>query len=159
MMLFRREMLCVLACAVLGLSGAGLMGVGCGTGETDPCDTGSAVTMTVVYDQQEADVHLGNLEGTLEGDVCLVSLADVVARAGIVERPAEKYYDFEATDGFRPSSKDCVMLEGTLLEQGGVDMTTGTLVWDASLGLKGCYFVKEARVIFVYDDATPLGAQ
>lgn len=62
-------------------------------------------------------------------------------------------FDFEADDGFRPSTRDrCkTKITGAQLPQGYVLPETRTLVWDDALGLPGCYSVKLVAKVIVTD--------
>ncbi len=124
---------------------------GCSQEEPDPCRPASPVTLLVVYGDASVPVDLGELQGTREGSVCPVPLDRVVGAPGLPVDPASVVVDFEAEDGFRPSSVDCPPLEGSLLSRGGADKGTGTLVWDPSLGLRGCYSVRQTRRILLRD--------
>jgi hypothetical protein len=129
----------------------------CGGGdEPPPCDPSRAVSMAVSYGNESEAVDLGTLQGTEDGDLCLVPLMDVVDAAGLGFDPEASYYDFMASDGFRPTQVDCVTVDATTLELGWVDRVTGTLVWDESLGLRGCYSVTKAVEIAAYDAPWPL---
>lgn len=123
--------------------------------EPPPCDPSRAVTMTVSYESEREVVDLGTLTGTEDGDLCLVPLMDVVDAAGIGFDPDKSYYDFVGSDGFRPTQVECLTVDATVLEQSWVDRVTGTLVWDDSLGMRGCYSVTKAVEIAAYDAPWP----
>ncbi len=128
---------------------------GCSPGENmDPCHPNSPATLLVVYGDASVPVDLGRLEGTREGSACPVPLDDVVAASRLPVDLGAVVVDFEAEDGFRPSSVGCAPLDGSLLSRGGADKVTGTLVWDPALGLRGCYSVQKARRILL-EDAVP----
>lgn len=134
-----------------------LLTPGCGGGDDEPvpCDPSRAVSMTVSYDTDSEVVDLGTLTGSEDGDLCLVPLLDVVNEAGLGFDPDASYYDFVSGDGFRPTQVDCVTVDATTLKLGWVDRVTGTLVWDASLGMRGCYSVTGAVEIAAYDTPWP----
>lgn len=143
---------------VLALGLVLLLAPGCG-GDDDPapCDPSRAVSMTVSYESaSEAEaVDLATLTGTEDGDLCLVPLMDVVDAVGLGFDPETSYYDFVGSDGFRPTQVECVTVDATTLELGRVDRVTGTLVWDESLGMRGCYSVTEVVEIAAYDAPWP----
>jgi hypothetical protein len=124
---------------------------GCSSEERDPCDPTEAVALTVTYEGASEEVSLASFEGTVDGDFCLVPLEEVVAASGVIEQPETGYYDFVGLDGFQSTSKRCERMEGSLLSGGWADMSTGSLQWDPGLDLFGCYYVKEARDILVFD--------
>jgi len=129
---------------------------GCGSeSDPEPCDPARAVTLQISYGNGSEPVDLGTLSGTEEGDLCLVPLMDVLEEVSLGFDPSTSYYDFVAADGFRPTQVDCVTVDATILELGWVDRVTGTLVWDASLGMRGCYSVTAAVEIAAYDAPWP----
>ena len=141
---------------LLGLVSAMALVVACDEEEVDPCDPANAVTINVEHGAQNADVALGTLTGTEDGDLCLVNIVDIVNAANLGLTLTDHYYDFEASDGFRASSSGqpgCTSLDGTQLQGGGwADMSTGTLSWDDSLGLGGCWRVRDTIKVHVLDD-------
>ena len=147
--LSRPAVFLVLVVLMAGLSVA----PGCGDDEKgDPCDPTNAVTLTVAYDGSSQDVFLGDLAGEADGDLCLVSLADVVEAADTLTIDLQTTaFDFEASDGFRPTSVGCPRVAGTDLSSGWVDWNTGTLVWDDALGFEGCHYVREVVTIDASD--------
>lgn len=126
---------------------------GCGDEEKgDPCDPINAVTLTVTYEGSSQDVFLGDLTGEPDGDLCLVTLADVVSAADtLVIDLQTTAFDFEASDGFRPTSVGCPRVAGTDLSSGWVDENTGTLVWDDALGFEGCHYVRDVVTLDASD--------
>jgi len=135
--------------AVAGMSAS----AGCQDGtELDPCDPSRAVSVKVTHGQDSGSVDLGMLSGDRQADYCLVPLSDVVGAAHLGMDVAGSFYDFVAQDGFQPTQVECALIDGDTLAHGSVDMGTGTLVWDESLGLRGCYSVIHAVEILVYDD-------
>lgn len=122
----------------------------------DICDPADAREITVEYNGDIAVVFLGDMEGTPDVDLCLVSLLEVVESADELEIDIEEVsFDFEAADGFRPtqmnSDSGCDVVDGDVLSLGWVDRNTGLLVWDDSLGMVGCYYVKQTVKIHVID--------
>jgi hypothetical protein len=128
--------------------------VACGDDDPEDACHVDAVTLTVTYGGQTADVDLADLDGVLDGEVCRVPLVDVVTTATLGIDLPSTYVTFEAADGFRPTQVGCSELPGTTLDDGDVDRPTGTILWDESLGLRGCYHVNDARVIVVTDATT-----
>ena len=140
---------------VLSLACAMALAVACDDEEVDPCDPANAVTINVEHGAQNADVDLGTLTGTQDGDLCLVDIVDIINAANLGLTLTDYYYDFEADDGFRASSSSqpgCTSLDGTQLQGGTADMSTGTLSWDDSLGLGGCWRVRNTIKVHVLDD-------
>ncbi len=132
--------------------GLGTFWLSCDTGgDRDPCDPAGARTMEVRRGGDTAEVDLGALPGRRQGDLCLVPLDRIVENSGLGIDMDRAVFDFEGEDGFRPSQVDCAPLDGATLSRGWADMSTGTLVWDDSLGLRGCYSVSKAAVILAMD--------
>ena len=127
--------------------------IACSEEEQDACQL-DAVTLTVTYGAESADVDLADLDGTLDGDRCRVPLVDVVTATNLGIDLASTYVTFEATDGFRPTQVGCSELPGSTLDDGDVDRPTGAILWDEALGLRGCYSVNQARAIIVTDATT-----
>jgi hypothetical protein len=124
---------------------------GCGDEDGDPCDPAAARTVTVEYGQLSADVDLGTLEGTPDGDPCHVPMDEVVAAAALDIDLTAVVVDLRGDDGFQPSQVECEPLPGPTLEQGALDLRTGTALWDLALGLRGCYSVTGVAALLVQD--------
>lgn len=130
---------------------------GCGDSEeADVCEPAGARNITVNYEGDTQEIFLGDLSGEVNDSLCLVSLADIVAAADELEIDVEEtVFDFEASDGFRPTQmgpdSGCDVVEGSALSLGWIDRNTGALVWDDSLGFFGCYYVKQTVIIHVID--------
>ncbi len=124
---------------------------GCGDEDGDPCAPAAARTVTVEYGQLSADVDLGTLEGTADGDLCRVPMDEVLAAAELGIDLTAVVVDLRGDDGFQPSQVECEPLPGTSLEQGDLDLRTGTALWDPALGLRGCYSVTGVQALLVQD--------
>jgi hypothetical protein len=104
--------------------------------------------VTVLWGENEVDVFLDLLDKVeIEGSsVCL--LRDVLLEAGLEEEEIfSMRFDLESADGFRPSSVGCDPLEGEILAFGYLDPESMALQWDASPGLRGCYWVTQTAEI------------
>jgi len=121
----------------------------CGDQEVKLDDTGTDDTTTtatyevkVVADDQEVPVDLFTLETVEFEGGQVVPVTAVLAATGLSVAWEERTYDFVAYDGYRPSTKDgCDPVDYTAIQGAYLYPGSGNLVWDASLGLFGCYFV------------------
>lgn len=106
-------------------------------------------SVTVRWDGNEAEVFLNDLDKVLVEGTPVCVLWDIVLAAGLEEAEILSLrFDFEATDGFRSSSKEgCEPLEGETLQQGYLDPESLFLSWDRALGFPGCYSVRELALI------------
>lgn len=105
-------------------------------------------SVTVAWGENEAEVFLDELDKIMIDDTPVCLLRDVLLAAGLEEEDIlSMLFDFESEDGFRPSSVGCDPLEGETLEFGYLDPDSMALAWDASLGLRGCYWVTRAARI------------
>jgi len=123
---------------------------GCGSGQEVSFDPQKpeAASIIVSVDGVEATVVLADLETVPFEDVQAYSLWDILLAAGLDEETLPSLcFDFEASDGFRPSSVGCECLAGETLELCYLDPAGLSLVWDASLGLRGCYWVREVAKV------------
>jgi len=106
-------------------------------------------SVMAAWDGNEAEVFLNDLDRIVveERPVCL--LWDILLAAGLEEEEIRSMrFDFEAEDGFRPSSVGCEPMEGEDLALGYLDPDGMALIWDSSLGLRGCYWVTRiARIL------------
>ncbi len=102
----------------------------------------AGLSVTVVREGREAEVFLNDLQPVVVDDRPVYLLRDILLAAGLGEEEiGSMRFDFEAEDGFRPSSVGCEPLEGEDLALGYLDPDGMALVWDSSLGLRGCYWV------------------
>ncbi|MFW5739659.1 MAG: hypothetical protein ACOC1F_04775 [Myxococcota bacterium] len=149
----------------LAVPAALLLCLGCSDDQSvDPGSSGGEpAVLDVSYDGQSVPVDLGDLATTPYEGVELVKLSDVWAESGITADRAALAFEFVASDGFKPSNKDCEDLAGTNLDQGYIDPVSRNLTWDESLGLGGCYAVRdtvEMNAHLVEDDGmTDAGTQ
>ncbi len=123
------------------------------TGETETTDTGPDLTreMEVTVDGSSYTVNLYDLATvTYEGD-------DVVAATAVLEATeldtdfSVRTFDFVASDGFSPSSRDCEPVDYTVLESAFFYRESGNLVWDLALNIAGCYWVDDTVTVAVQD--------
>ena len=106
-------------------------------------------SVIVAWDKSVAEVFLGDLDKVEVNDTPVCLLRDILLSAGLEEEDIRSMlFDFESEDGFRPTSVGCDPLEGETLELGYLDPESMALVWDASLGLRGCYWVTQMARIF-----------
>jgi len=100
-------------------------------------------SVSVLWDDKDVEVFLDPLNKVdFEGSsVCL--LWDVLLAAGLEEQDIlGMRFDFEGSDGFRPSSVGCALLEGETMEHGYLDPESLALLWDSDLNLRGCYWLR-----------------
>ncbi len=126
---------------------AAIVCLGCGLEQDISFDEPEASSpespsVTVLWDDNEGEVFLDDLDKSQVGDTPACPLWYILRAAGLEEEDIlSMLFDFEAEDGFRPTSVGCDPLEGETLELGYLDPETMALVWDSSLGLRGCYRV------------------
>ncbi len=110
------------------------------TQDTD--DTGAPGHLVEVAANGElAEVDLSFLStSNLDGEQ-VVLMGDVLTAAGLSATWAELMYDFEAADGYRPSSKGCGPVDYDTVLQAGLHPQSGNLTWAQALGNPGCFFV------------------
>jgi hypothetical protein len=104
-------------------------------------------SLTVLWGGNEMEVFLDDLDRIVDQDVYL--LWDILLVAGLEEEDIfSMRFDFEGEDGFRPSSVGCDPLDGEILDRVYLDPEGMALLWDLSLGLRGCYGVtRTARIL------------
>lgn len=110
-----------------------------------------ALEVGVFHEGQSANVDLGTLSTTAYKGVSLVKLSDVWTASGFTADRTTLEFEFVASDGFKPSNKDCADLPGTVLDQGYIDPATRNLTWDEALGFQGCYSVKDTVQINAHE--------
>jgi hypothetical protein len=98
-------------------------------------------TITVHYKDQETAVVVGELEtATIQGQEA-VSLLAVVEEADLGVDVTTLYFDFEAEDGYRPSSRDnCAGIIPATSEQlayAYVALESHDMAWDESVDYPG----------------------
>ena len=117
--------------------------------ETGPVEIGREVAVTA--DGETAAVGLSTIEPvTWEGEAW-VSLPDVLQASELVVTWEERTYDFLASDGYTPSSRECWPVDYATLVLGYVHTESGNLDWDESAGLPGCYYVTSVVEVLVQD--------
>lgn len=107
--------------------------------------------LTVTYDDTQARVVVEDM-GTVEFDSSqVVSLDSLVTTSELVQSLDGMTYDFMATDGFMPSSKDnCkdyLPVDAATLQKGYLNPEDHQVYWDADLSMPGCASVKGLAVI------------
>ncbi len=108
----------------------------------------------VSYEGREALVRLGDLQ---HGGA-KVRLLDVWEAAKLGAPASRLRFDFVGSDGFHPTSRPkCPeLVDGALLDRGAIDVTTRGLSWEDSLGLAGCYRVRDTvRMSAVAQEPAP----
>ena len=101
-------------------------------------------SVTVLWGENEVEVFLDSLDKVVIEERLVCLLWDVRLEAGLEdEELLSMRFDFEGVDGFRPSSVGCDPLEGEILDRVYLDPEGMALVWDSSLGLRGCYRVAQ----------------
>jgi len=110
------------------------------------------LSVTVAWGGNEAEVFLNALDPLVVEERTVYLLRDILLAAGLEEEEiGSMRFDFEAEDGFRPSSVGCEPLEGEDLALGYLDPDGMALVWDSSLGLRGCYWV--SRIVRILGES------
>jgi hypothetical protein len=109
-------------------------------------------SVRVVWEQNEPDgvpVFLHTLDKVVVEEGAVWRLWDIVLGAGLEEEEIlAMRFDFEGSDGFRPSSKPaCPPRQGEDLALMYLDPEELDILWDDSLGLSNCYQVKELAKI------------
>jgi hypothetical protein len=105
-------------------------------------------SVTVLWGENEVTVFLDLLDKVMIEERLVCLLWDVLLEAGLEEEEIHSMrFDFENENGFRPSQKGCDPLEGELLALGYLDPDGLALTWDATLGLRGCYWVTQTAYI------------
>ena len=102
---------------------------------------GTTVALAVSYQGRSVAVDLGTVATSSYKGVDLVRLSDAWARSEIAADRTTLEFEFVGSDDFKPSSKGCVDLAGSVLDQGYIDPTSRNLTWDEALGFRGCYSV------------------
>lgn len=103
--------------------------------------TGEGYTVTVSAAGATADVDISTLGTVQVNGETVAPLQALVQASGLAEDWAGSTWDFEASDGFRPSDRDCEPLAWETLAQGGIFLESGNLTWEDALDLPGCYYV------------------
>lgn len=135
------------ACTLLFLAFAA---TGCSDDDQD-VDLGispdTAGSVQVFLGADMVDVDLGPLETLEYKDVDVTPLSAVWSQAFPSVDPSTLVFGFESDDGFKPSNKGCEDVSGTALSQGYLEKISRNLVWEESLGFKGCYSVQGTKSI------------
>lgn len=127
----------------------GLLGLAaCGDQKVDTEDTDETeetdapgYTIEVAAQGETAEVDLSDVSTSdLDGEQ-VVMIGDVLTASGLTATWADLSYDFEASDGYRPSVKGCGPVDYDTVLQAGLHPETGNLTWAESLGLEGCFYV------------------
>jgi hypothetical protein len=118
-------------------------------------DTGAAIDIGVEYQGTGHAVDLTTLESETVNHVAAVKLSLVVEAALPDADLASLTVDFVAYDGFSPAQSpnctDLIPLDGSLLDQGWIELATTNLDWASSLHFPGCMSLKGVTQILVYD--------
>jgi len=132
--------ICACATAAFGILACGSDQV---IGSTDLSPGKPDPTLVVQFEEQSVDVDLRTIETSNYKGLNLVGLVRAWERAKFEADINTLVFEFVGSEGFRPSSKDCDNLPGTQLNGGYIDPISRKLVWDESLGLRGCYSVSD----------------
>lgn len=130
---------CLLATAALA----------CGSDQqVDPgTPSGEGQSVDVIFESKTVAVSLESLQTVDYKGADVVPLADVWNAAHGSVSPASLAFVFESDEGFKPSDKECADVPGTALDKGYLEKNTRNLVWDESLGFRGCYSVRGTKSI------------
>jgi hypothetical protein len=120
---------------------------------TDAAPAGPEVE--VIYGETTVPVDISTLDEVDFGGTPHVLVSDVVEAADLGVALDTLELDFEASDGFRPSSSgrcaDFVPVAGTDADQGYIELATRNLSWDDALGFPGCLGVDGVVSIIATD--------
>ncbi len=137
-----------------------LLSVGCEQQIDEDVDTGAdtpddssalGYQLTVTVDGDSATTDLSELATTDLAGESVVALSVVLEASGFEVTWADRTYDFEASDGYRPSTNDCGPSDWAAMQGGYIFPETGNLTWDESLGIMGCLFVDGVVLVDVLD--------
>jgi hypothetical protein len=104
--------------------------------------------VSVVWADNEMPVFLDPLDKIVVQERLVCLLWDVLLAAGLEEEELlAMRFDFESKNGFRPSQNGCDSLDGETLALGYLDSESLALLWDDTLGLRGCYWVTQTERI------------
>ncbi len=113
---------------------------------------GEPGSVQVVRGDQGVSVELGSLETVAVGGQRLVKLQDVVLAADLVSTPDKNVFDFEGTDGFRPSAdKGLDPLTWEQLSKGWMHPVTGSLTWSPELSMPSAWNVSNVAKVHILD--------
>jgi hypothetical protein len=118
---------------------------------TDDTDTNLSRMIDVVADGSTVAVDLYDVATSTYGEDTVVAVSAVLEASALEITWAERTYDFEASDGFKPSDRDCGPVDWATLQGAYLYRETGNLVWDESLKLPGCFFVDDTVKVLVQD--------
>jgi hypothetical protein len=123
-----------------------------GGGHGGSAPTGDEV-VTLVHGQDTVKVDLATLATVDVQGTPVVPLPSVWAAGALAEGVTTLTFDFEGDDGFHPSNKSkcAAYITYDELALGSLIPETRSLVWDAALGLPGCYSVKSVAKIIALD--------
>jgi hypothetical protein len=116
---------------------------------------GMGMGVEVVYGETSANVGLGSLNVVeIDGEEH-VNLMDIITSASLGVLTSSLGFDFEAGDGYRPSSSgNCAGLTpiaGDQLEHGFVNVANRNLSWADDAALPGCMNVDDLTLIEATD--------
>ncbi len=118
----------------------------------------AAAALSVSYQGRSIAVELGTVAPSSYKGVDLVKLSDAWTSSQIAADHTTLEFEFVGSDGFRPSSKGCVDLAGSVLDQGYIDPTSRNLTWDEGLGMRGCYSVIDTVQMNAHDPTSDAAA-
>jgi len=119
--------------------------------DEDTGPAGSGYQVAVTADGETATVDLSTLSLVTREGESWVALPEILQASELPVTWSERTYDFLASDGYTPSSKECWPVDYDTVGQGYLHPASGNLDWDESAGLAGCYFVTEVVEILVQD--------
>lgn len=112
-------------------------------------------TVEVEYDDDTTTVDLAAAEVVEFEGADHVRLTDIVALADLGAELDALAFDFEASDGFRPSQSDnctdVMPLAGDLMTHGYVSLASGDLSWAEEADLPGCLNLVDLALIVATD--------
>lgn len=112
---------------------------------TNPAsDSGAPVVIQVTHQTQSVPVNLKTLPTTSYKGTTVVKLSEVWSGSKLPGDRNTLEFEFVSSDGFKPSDKGCAPLSGSVLDKGYINPTSRNVMWDESLGYRGCYSVNDA---------------
>ncbi len=111
---------------------------------------GEPVSVQVVLGDQEVEVALGTLDTVAMGAERLVALHEVISASGLASTPEEYVFDFEGSDGFRPSlDKGLDPLDWEQLASGWIHPITASLTWSPEASIPSAWHVSNVAKVYM----------
>ena len=105
----------------------------------------------VQYGQMEETFDLNDFEHVELDGFQYARLDEIIKAAQFPGEEADKLYDVEGSDGFKPTMKDLPMLTWEQVSFGSINIASGMLRWELDSGLPKTWNVKDTVKILVMD--------